>query len=449
MIAEVLEKLIGSEHSLRRKAITGSNWLMVKSVVIAALDLARAAVFARLLSPDDYGVMALVMTGIGMCDAFSATGIEIMVQRDREHHQEKLSGYWTVKFSRGIILTVLTWFLAIPVAQFYGRPEIIPVMRFLGLSFLFRGLSGFGVEIRQRDMQFRKVALMEIGSGLLVLIAGIVILFITKNIWALATYAVINSFAIMITSYILLPWRPRITISPAIFKEVMLFSGSIVLMNIFNYCFTSIDIVTIGKLLGTEDVGYYARSNFLALLPSTYFAGAVSPVLLPVFRNLAEDNARFRKAFIKVLLAFMAFFSALGILLYVCSKFVILTVYGPKWLPILPIFNILIIYGISKSIVMVTPAVFFIKGKQWSMTLCGALTAVALPFICLPLTIKIGLTGTAWAVVMVAGISHIGLVLYALRLLSSEATPRSSQAIPEEDATLLTEITREDRTTID
>lgn len=447
MFTEAIEHLIGREHSIRRKAITGGNWLMAKSMVIAVLDLIRAAIFARILSPNDYGLMALVMTGIGLCDAFSATGIEIMVQRDSEHYRQKLSGYWTIKLSRGIILTILTWVLASPIALFYGNPEIIPVMRFLGLSFLFRGLSGFGTEIRQRDMQFMKIALVEIGSGIVVLSAGLVILFTTSNVWALAIYAVMNSFAIMVASYILYPWRPRLQVSPAIFKEVMLFSGSIVLMNVFNFVFTSVDVAIVGKLLGTEDVGYYARSNFLALLPATYFAGVISPVLLPAFRRLADDNARFRKAFTKVLLVFIAVFSAMGILLFAFSKFIIIAIYGPKWLPILPVFNILILYGVSKSILMITPAVYFLKGKQWSMTLCGAITAAALPILCLPLTARIGLTGTAWAVVIIACTSHIGLIIYSFKLLSS-GSGNTSNPPPQEEETIQSDLIGEDRTTM-
>jgi lipopolysaccharide exporter len=426
MIRKIVRQFVGGSDSLRQRAIFGSNWLMLKSLVGFGLDLVRAAIFARVLSPSDYGLQALAMTGVGLWEAFSSTGIEIMVQRDDDNYREKLAGYWTIKCIRGILLTSFAWIVAVPVAQFYNNPDLIPLIRFLGVSFLLKGLTGFGREIRERNLEFGRLAVVDIISGITILAVGLVVLFMLANVWALAIYVVLSSVSALIISYLLFPWRPKIRFDRVILKEVAIFAGSVVLLNIFNYVFTNFDIGVIGKLRDITDVGYYARGNFLGILPATYFAVTISPVLLPAFRSMGNDNARLRRAFLKTLLTYAVFFTAMGLCMFVLSKLIVIAVYGRKWLAVVPVFNILIIYGVSKSIIMATPSIFYLKGKPWLMALCGSGSAAVLLSLCVPLTVRFGIIGTAWAVVIAGCTSHVVLILLALRLLSPGSGSRSS-----------------------
>jgi PST family polysaccharide transporter/lipopolysaccharide exporter len=422
-IAEKIIGFIGSKHSLRRRTLLGSHWLLIKSLALAGIDLARTVVFARILFPADYGLMALALMAIGLLESFSTTGMEIMIQRDNDHFAERLPAYWTVKVVRGIILAALAWFIAIPLAQYYQNSELIWVVRCLAVAFLIRGIAGFGNEVCLRKMEFGRAALAEIAVALPVLGLSLIFLFAFRDIRALVGLNLLNAVAFLTISYILFPWRPKLKLDLSLLKVLACFGGSIMAINIMNYFFGNFDQGVIGKLLGVEPLGFYARGYFLAMVPVAYLANVISPVFMPAFRNVINDPERLRKAFLKSFLVFAYGFTVLGVLLLIFSKAIILVVYGAKWLPLLPVFRILLIFGVIKAIVTTCPAIFFLKDKPWLITVCAAVTAVCLGVLCIPMTRAFGSTGTAWAVVLAGAVGNglaIGLTYHLLNPGRSE-----------------------------
>lgn len=419
MIMDRMRDFAGSRDSLRRRTFTGGNWLMGKSLICGALELVRAAIFARVLFPTDYGLMALAMIAINFLESFSATGIEIMIQRDDEGYREKLDTYWTVRFIRGICLFGLGWFVALPLSGFYENPALIPLVRLVSVTFLFRGLAGFGKEVRQREMAFDRVAKVETVSSVIELALGLLALFFFRNVWALAIYSIVNSLAYVIYSYVIFPRRPRIKFDAVTFRAIAGFAGAITLANIFNYLFISFDTGAVGKIFGVDEAGYYARANFLAILPAIYLANVIAPVFLPAFREIGHDLPRLRAAFTKTLLAQTTFYVILGLALLICSRWIVLVVYGEKWLPSLPAFRILLLYGVSKGIVSVVPSIFYINEKPWIITFCGGIAAASLAVLCIPLTRAYGIEGTAWAVVISGLISHFLATVMAFAQLKN------------------------------
>lgn len=425
ILATRLRDFMGAHQSLRRKTILGSHWLLTKSLTLAAMDVVKTVVFARILCPTDYGLMALAMMVIGLLEACSTTGIEIMIQRDDETYAQRLPSYWTLKVMRGLLLAVLAWALAPPLAHYYQNETLVPVVRLLAVSFLLKGCGGFGAEIRARTMEFRRLALAEIAAALPVLALSLFCLLVWRNIWALAIGYVLSAAASVIVSYALFPWRPRFHWDGAAWKRMVGLGGSIVVINIMNYVFANFDQATIGKLLTLEQLGFYARAYFLASIPAVSLANVIAPVLMPAFRHLTDDAARLRQAFVKSFLLFAGGFIALGALLFVFSKAIILLVYGQKWLPLLPLFRVLLLFGIVKAIATVCPAIFFLRRRHWLMAGLAALMAAGLSALCIPLTQAHGTVGTAWAVVT-AGVGVHGL---ALALTFYLLHPRA-QAVP-------------------
>ncbi len=413
-----LRVFLGGKESLRHKTLVGSQWLFLKSCILGAVDLLKTAIFARILFPADYGVMALAMIAIGMLQSFTSIGIELMVLRENHKIEEDLPTYWSIRCLFGILLALLSWFVAVPLAAYYQEPKLIGLIRFLGLIFLFNGLAGFGVEITQRRMEFNKVAIVECLAALGVLAAGVGVLFAFRNVWALAIYTVATAFSKLIISYILYPWVPRFTFNNTMVKAVAVFSSSMVTINILNYLFNNFDRAVVGKLLGIELLGFYARAHFLAIIPAIYIFNIISPAVFQAFRNLAHDLLRFRRAFLKVVGVFALISISIGFLSFVFSRHIILIVYGERWLPLQPIFKILLILSVTKSIIAACSPVFVIRGKPWLATFTTAVMVFCFGILCIPMTIAYQVSGTAAAVVISALISHGLSIYFAYRLLT-------------------------------
>jgi len=407
----------GEEGSLRRRTIDGGQWSLLRSALQASVDLVRTMIFSRILFPDDYGLMALAMVAFFFLESLSAIGVDIQILRDRSTDQRRLDVYWTVRFFRGLILAVLMWVIAAPMADYYHRPELAGIIQFLSLFFLLKGVASFGREIRQRDMQFRTLAIVDSAASLFVLAAGLGSLFWFQNVWALAVYMVLETLVFAGTSYFLYPRRPRIRFDRGIAKEVLVFSGSIISITMLNYFFNNYDKGVIGKLLGIEALGYYARAYFLATVPVIYFTDVLAPVVLSSLRNIGTDRARFRVAFWKLSLGIGSLCLSIGLAFFSFSEELIRILYGERWLPILPVFHILLIFGVSKGLISVLPTLFFLEGKPWIITLTSFVMTAIFGLSCIPMTLSLGLEGMAWTIVFSAVTSHtlsFGIALYLL-----------------------------------
>jgi len=399
--------IFGETGSLRRQMLSGSNWMLFRSAALAVTDVVRAAIFARVLFPQDYGLMALATMVIGFLESFSATGIELMIMRERDEPSHKLPVYWTVMMARGGLLTVLGCILAFPLANFYHRPDLVPVICVLSMTLIIRWMGGFGRELRQRAMDFRQVAFADTITAVLEFVVSLILLLIFRSVWALVAYALIHAIATTVCSYVLYPWRPSIRFEREIIRSILIFSSSVIGINICNYFFVSSDVAVIGYILDIEQVGLYARASFLALLPVTYLSNVLAPVLLPVMGTMENDTSRRSKAFNKLLLTHIAFYGTVGVLMILLSKPILFVIYGERWLGALDAFRILIVYGISKAISSISSMTLFTLDRSWMVTASSAMMAGLFAILCIPLTRVWGIQGTACAVVVSGLLSHL------------------------------------------
>jgi O-antigen/teichoic acid export membrane protein len=419
-----LENHFGGAQSLRRKALTGGGWLLGRSIMLGAIDLTRTAIFARILEAHDYGLMALVTMVTGMLTAITFLGLDVLIQRDGEEALKRFPCYWTIKMARGIVCFCMTLIVAGPVAAYYHQPELAVLIRITSIFFLIEGCGGFGRERCQQLMHFNRLVIMEVVLSIVSLALGIVVAVFLKNVLALVINQLLTAAVQFILSYALHPWKPSFQWNSVLAKKVAIFSGSIIAINILNYFHTSFDRATIGKLFDLDTLGYYARGHFLSQIPVIYISMIVAPVFMPAFQKLKNEPERLRAALLKVTLIYGAFFIVFGAAFAAGAKPFVIAVYGQKWLPVIPVFRILLIYGISKSIVSACQPIFFLKDRPWLVPVNGIIMAVIFGSLCIPLTKRYGIEGTAWSIVAGAVVSHVVAAFQAFRLAGQGPTEK-------------------------
>lgn len=413
-----IEKFAGKPGALRHRLFAAGHYSVVKSLVLGAIEFARTVVFSRVLTADDYGLMALAAIGTGLLESFSATGINLLILRDDDKYSERLPAYWGVNVTRGAVLAALAWFIAEPLGAYYGRGEVVWLVRVLSITFILRGAAGFGVEIRQRELNFRRIAIVESLLALPVLCFSLLGLFLFRDVRALVCYQICAAAGFLANSYVLRPWKPVFRLDSGVMKAVARFGGSIVAINILLYFFNNFDRGVLGKLFGTESLGFYVRGHFLALLPVSHFANVIAPIFMPAFREVMDDTPRLRRIYIRTLLLYAAAFGLLGAAMFFAARWIVLIVYGARWLPVIPVFRVLLICGMAKGIVTVCPAIFFLRNKPWMVTLCAGVMAAVLGIACVPLASRHGALGVAWAVSLSALVADGLAVVLTFRLLS-------------------------------
>jgi O-antigen/teichoic acid export membrane protein len=422
---------LGSRKSLRRRTIFGSGWMAGRHFGLAAMETIKTVVFTRILDAYAYGVMALATMAVGFLESFTTLGIELVILRDSDDYQKKLDYYWTIKAIRGVTLFLVSWMFAPLFASIYDKPELIGIIRFISIAFLFDGFSGFGREVYLRNMAFARGAGYEIGASAIATAAGIVVLFQMCSVWALAWYVVFAAMARCIASYLMMPWMPRIRFNRDVAKVVFTFGISIIGMNALNFIFNNFDKAIIGKIFNIEQLGYYARANFLALLPATYLANAISPVFLPSLKNIAHDTGRLRNAFLRATVVYVIIFGIIGMGLFVFARSFVLLLYGYNWLPVVPLFQILLLFGTVKSMAGVCPSILYLKGKPWLMTISTGIMVAAFCGLSIPMIKAFQLTGIAWALVIAGVLSNTITMAFVVKLLwFSPGAPQEAKTVP-------------------
>jgi len=418
---------LGGKQSLRRRTIFGGGWMAVRHFSLAAVEIVKTVVFARILDAYAYGVMALVTMAVSFLDSFTTLGIEMVVIRDNDDYRKKLDYYWTIKAIRGVSLFLAAWVFAPLFASLYDKQELITLIRFMSVTFLFDGFSGFGREVYQRTMAFARGAGYEIAASTAAICAGIIVLFQTHSVWALAATSVFLSMGRFAASYALFPWVPRFRFNRDALKIVFTFGVSIIGMNALHYLFNNFDKAIIAKMYDLEQLGFYARANFLALLPATYLANAIAPVFLPSMRTIAGDPVRLKSAFYKATAAYSVMFGVIGLCLFVFARPFVLFLYGDQWLAVVPLFQIMIVFGTVKSMTGVCPTILILKGKPWVMTITAAVMVGVFCGLCIPMMNFIGLYGIAWSLV-IAGVLSNGLAMvFSIRSLRSQRPESGAQ----------------------
>ncbi len=417
----LLKNQLGSKTSLRRKAVTGANWMMVRAVSFASIDFVKSIFFRRLLEPAEFGIFGLAMMGIGFLESFSATGMEIMIQNEDDNYRDTLPYYWTVKFFRGLLLTVLAWFMAPLLAASYSQPELTQLIRLLSVCFLLHGMAGFGKDVRMRNLDFRLAAVSETGARLMVFAVSLGVLFWLRNLWAMAIYNVLIALGTLVVSFVIFPWRPSLRWDRKFGHKILVFSASIVTLNILNYLSDNIDRAMIGKFFNMDDLGFYLCAHFLATVPALYLANNLTPIFLPTLRTIKDDPERLRRAFIKGFAAMAALIFGVCLVFALAARPLIL-IYGEKWLPAVPVFRVLLIFGAFKGATAICSSVIFLKNKPWLISVCTAVRVLIMAGLCYPLmTAWQSTMGMAWAMVISGVASNLLAIMICFHLLRVKA----------------------------
>lgn len=383
----------------------GAVWSVIQIVVRNVVSIGSTAVLARLLSPDDYGLMGMVATLTALLLVFSDMGLSWATIQRRELTRAQVSNLFWINVGAGLVLWIACILVAPVMARFYNREELQLVTVVLGASFLIGGLSVQPFALLKRRMDFRTVARIEIAAGVVAAVTAIACALAGLGYWALLIQALAGQLA---RAMLAIP-ASRIQLMPPVrragTRQMVRFGGVLAVSGILIYLTRNLDSVLIGKVWGTTQLGYYERAYFLMLLPSVIATGTLTNLMLPSLAALQSDRQRFGDAYCRALrlVAFAGCPMALGLALVAPEA--VRLVYGEKWLPVVPILLWLSVAGVTQPIYNTNGWLFKAAGKAglyFFVTLVNAL-ALALAFFW-------GVKGGALQVAMAYGIV-MGVVL--------------------------------------
>jgi len=282
--------------SLKKRAVTGTLLSVANVAGMQIIRLAGNLITTRLLFPEAYGLMAMVLVLNQGLQMISDVGIlPSIIQHERGDERRFLDTAWTLSVIRGAVLSLLALSIAWPYAEFYGEPQLFPLVILASTQGFISGLDSTKLATLNRRIEVGRLVLVNIGGQVVVLIVMVAWAYLSPSVWALAVGAVSGDLARMILSHIALPGKNnRFAWDPEAAKAVFDFGKWIFLSTLVTYLGLRFDIMALGKLEEMDVIGIYNIGQSLAGLPVLVTGQIVIWVLLPALsESFRDDQDRF------------------------------------------------------------------------------------------------------------------------------------------------------------
>ncbi len=403
---------------LRRRATAGARWIAAATGVRVATQFVQLAILARLLRVEDFGLMALVGVVIAFSKAFGDAGVSNAIIYYRNATRDELSSLYWLNVLSGLAVFAMVWVCAPAIARFYHQPLLTDLVRASSVVFVLGPLGRQFEVLSERDLHFRRLALIETLSVLVGATVGVILAWRGYGVWSLVfstiLQAVVSAFALAVVGWS--TWRPRLRFVPRECRRFLHFGLYQMGERTLNLAGQNVDKLVIGALMGPALLGYYELAYRFVARPYQIINPIFTRVAFPVFSAVQGERDRLRKGFLELIdgVAAISMPVYLG-MLAVAEPFIRVQL-GTGYEPTIGLLQILAIYGLVASIGSPAGSLLMACGRADLGFYLNVLRTV-LVLIGIWIGARWGLTGIAWSVVMVSVLVMFPVGLYLRRHL--------------------------------
>lgn len=337
--------------TLKRKTFSAVRWTTAASAVRAVLQLAQVAVLARLLAPEDYGLMAMVSVVLGFAALFADMGMNsAFVQRLNVSDQERASLFW-LNVGMSAALTLLVVALSPLLAMWFGDVRLTPLLMLAASTFV---IGALGQQIRmgaEKALNFRPVVLLEVAGALLGFATALGAALAGWGVYALIVGGLVTVVSSTVLAWIFLAngWRPMLRFQLKDVRSYMGFGGGLVANNLVNEVNRSIDLLLGGRMLGATALGFYSMPRNIIFHIQSMVNPIITRVGFPLIAQVQDDIPRVRSIYLKTLNMTAATNAPLYIGIAFFAPEVVRVMLGTKWLDAADLLRLLAVWGLLRS----------------------------------------------------------------------------------------------------
>jgi len=366
---------VGDEN-LRQKTIKGIGWSILSRFGVQTVQFVLGVVLARLLLPEDFGLIGMIVVFVGFAQIFVDMGFgAALIQKQDTEPTHYYSVFW-LNAGIGLLLMIFFMSMAPIIANFYAEPVLIPLTLLLSTKFLI-GALGMVHEARlKKAMGFRKLAAVELGAVLVSGVIGVGLAYMDYGVWSLAWQTIANTGLTVALLWIVTLWRPKFQVEIQSIKDLIGFSGNLLSFSIINYWFRSADDLLIGRVVGSTALGLYGKAYSVMLFPVRGIASTIGRVLFPALSSIQDDQERVARVYLRVSrsIALVVFPMMLG--LFVVAEHFVVGLFGPQWRDMIPFLRLFCMLGMTQSILRLNGNLYQSQGRTDLQLRVGGLIAV-------------------------------------------------------------------------
>lgn len=339
------------KQDLKRELASGVFYTAVAKYSGIATQLIVMAVLSRMLTPADFGIVAVATVFISFFNILSDIGIGPAVVQNKTLTSYDLNQIFSFTLYMGILMAILFFLCSGPIAYYYKNESLANVCRYLSLSIFFYSLNIVPNSILLKKKEFRFIAVRTLGVQLFTGFISVLAAFFGMGLYTLLLSPILSSILIFFINYKRAPLCLRMVIDTSSLKKISSFSIYQFLFNFINYFSRNLDKLLVGHYLGLVSLGYYEKSYRLMMMPLQNITFVISPVLHPILSTLQNNYKELASKYMKILelLAYISF--PLSVCLYFTATELIILIFGKQWYEAIRPFEIL---SLSVSVQILT-----------------------------------------------------------------------------------------------
>jgi O-antigen/teichoic acid export membrane protein len=340
------------------------------------LGIVGTVILARLLTPEDYGLVGMVGVVTGFISVFKDLGLSAATIQKAEVSNEQISTLFWLNVFLSVGIMLVTAALAPGVAWFYGEPKLTGITLAYAAGFLFGGLAVQHEALLRRRMRFVALAVAEIVSLVVGSVVAITLAWHGARYWALVASQLCLGLTYVVVVWVTCRWRPGLPVKNSGVRPMLAFGGNLTAFSVMNYFARNLDNMLIGRYWGSAALGLYGKAYQLLLLPIDQINTPITTVAVPALSRLVHTPDRYRKAYLRMLEKLTMITMPLVAFMIVTSDWLVKIVLGPQWVGVTPIFMLLGIAGLIQTVTNTTGWLFTTQGTTRTMFHLGIINSL-------------------------------------------------------------------------
>jgi len=350
--------------SLRKKTLSGIAWTFGQQVGVQGINFIVQIILARLLLPSDFGLIAMIQIFLAIGKTLMDSGMTSSLIRTENADQRDYSTVFFINLFASIGLYLLLFFTAPLIASFFNQELLTLIIRVYTLSFVIQALVGVQTTRLTKEMNFKLQMYMQIPSTLCGGIAGVILAYKGYGVWSLVWMQLITTTIFMVQHWLRLKWRPSLIIDRQKMKHHLSFGYKITLSALLTTFYYESNTILLGKFFSSAQLGFYKQASNLRMFPLRNITSALQKVTYPMFSSIQNENEKIRTIFKRITSVVFFVMVPIMLLMTLVAEPLFRIVLTDKWLPSVPIFQILCVFSIFYPLSMYNLNLILAKGRS-------------------------------------------------------------------------------------
>lgn len=390
-------------QGIGRKMAKGAVWMVAFKLIERSIGLISTLILARLLLPEDFGLIAMATSVIAVVELLQAFNFDVALIQNQQATREDYDSAWTLNVLLAAACAVLLALAAYPMAVFYGDRRVEIVIYFLAFGVFVQGFENIGIIAFRKELTLHKDFWFLLTRKVVAFVVTISCALWLRSYWALIAGILSTRVLGVALSYGVHPYRPTFTLARA--RALVNFSKWLLITNALTVARSRTADVIVGRMQGAHTLGLFSLSYEISNLPTTELSAPINRAVFPGYAALSADAEAYKSGVLRVMsmILFLTLPAACGIALV--AQPLVLVLLGAKWVEAIPLIQVLAFFGMVSSFQSNLGFVFVAKGQARFITAWSvAMFALQVPLV-------------------IAGIYYFGTVGAAMGLLASVLIP--------------------------